>query len=126
MSIIVCNMLYVKDVPNSANFWKSIGFIEISRSGKAEQEIVVLSPFEEATARLQLWNVDFIRQVSPEVAEAKSSLLFTVDDLESWHEKVSKVAVAISEINEVPFKNFNFQDFNGDYYAFAEEKVKKF
>jgi hypothetical protein len=47
-----------------------------------DYETVVLAPLLNGNAQLQLWDIEFIRQVSAEVAESKSSLLFIVSHLE--------------------------------------------
>lgn len=122
MSVNICNMLYVSDVEKNAAFWLSIGFIEINRQGEGKEFTVVLAPEMDSNARLQLWDIEYIREVSPEVAEMQASLLFTVDKLEEWHEKLSAATATTSAINELPFKNFNFQDPEGSYYAFAESE----
>ncbi|MDR0298842.1 MAG: hypothetical protein LBI13_02000 [Streptococcaceae bacterium] len=123
MSVNICNMLYIHNVAEVAEFWKAAGFVELKRQGEGQELTVVVAPSADSNARLQLWDIDFIRKVSPEVAESKPSLLFTVENLEAWHEKISKLAKTISAINEVPFKNFNFADPDGNYYAFAESEL---
>ncbi|MFV0556510.1 MAG: hypothetical protein ACK5LM_05365 [Lactovum sp.] len=123
MSLNICNMLYVEDVKKNLDFWLAIGFVEVKRQGEGREFTVVLASHEKSAARLQLWDINYIREVSAEVAEMKPSLLFVVEDLEYWHEKISTVTDTVSEINPQPFKNFNFQSPDGSYYAFAESEI---
>ena len=120
MTVNICNMLYVKSVQAVADFWLTAGFVEISRQGEGQELTIVLAPSKESNARLQLWDIDFIRQVSPEVAESKPSLLFTVDNLEEWQAKIAQLTDTASEINNYQgMTNFNFADPEGNFYAFA-------
>lgn len=121
MSLNICNMLYVNNVPELVEFWKSAGFVELEREGEGRELTVILAPASDSNARLQFWNIGYIREVSPEVAESKPSLLFSVSDLELWHDKMSKLTNTTSPIHPLPFRNFNFADPEGNYYAFAEK-----
>lgn len=123
--INLCNMLYVSDVPKHAEFWTKVGFQELRRQGSGSQETVIFAVDANApSARIQLWNLDFIRQNSPEVAEMKGSMLFTVDNLEEWHSRVAEATDTVSEINDFQgMVNFNFQDPDGNYYAFAQSEL---
>lgn len=123
--INLCNMLYVSDVPTHAEFWVKVGLKELRRQGSGSQETVIFAVDADApSARIQLWNLDFIRQNSPEVADMKGSMLFTVDDLEEWHTRVSKATNTASAINDFQgMVNFNFQDPDGNYYAFAQTEL---
>ncbi len=123
--INLCNMLYVSDVSKHAEFWTKVGLKELRRQGLGLQETVIFAVDADApSARIQLWNLDFIRQNSPEVADMKGSMLFTVDDLEEWHARVSKATNTTSAINDFQgMVNFNFQDPDGNYYAFAKSEL---
>lgn len=125
--INLCNMLYVSDVPKHAEFWSKVGLKELQRNGLNQEETVVFAIDEYApSARIQLWNIEFIRQTSPEVADMKPSLLFTVDHLEEWHARIATVTDKVSDINDFQgMINFNFQDPDGNYYAFATSELPK-
>lgn len=126
MSVNICNMLYVKDVKKVSEFWKNAGFVELQSQGKGEEYTVILAPSKDSNARLQLWGIDFIRKASPEVADSKPSLLFTVDNLEDWHIRLSNLTKAISPISEHQgLIAFNFADPEGNYYAFAASELPK-
>jgi len=114
-------MIYVKDVNTIAEFWKKIGFVEISRQSIMDTETVIVAPFGDSNAQFQIWNVDFISKVSPEVASMKASLLCTVDDIEKWHKKLVAITETTSDImDNGGKKSFNFADPEGNYYAFSE------
>jgi predicted lactoylglutathione lyase len=118
----MCTKLYVKDVQANAHFFKALGFSELSCERMRDYETVALAPLVNGNAQLQLWDIEFIRQVSAEVAESKLSLLITVNHLKEIQAKVKKVASYVSEIQEMGTRKvFNFQTPNGDYMAFAEE-----
>ncbi|QPS71868.1 VOC family protein [Lactococcus garvieae] len=123
--INLCNMLYVTDVPKHSDFWTKIGLKELRRQGSGQEETVIFAVDPQApSARIQLWNLDFIRTNSPEVANMKGSMLFTVDNLEEWHARVAAATDTVSEINNFQgMMNFNFQDPDGNYYAFAKSEL---
>lgn len=123
--INLCNMFYVSDVQKHSEFWTKIGLTELRRQGSGQEETVIFAVDSQApSARIQLWNLEFIRQNSPEVADMKGSLLFTVDDLEDWHARVAAATDKVSAINKFQgMVNFNFQDPDGNYYAFAESEL---
>jgi len=113
--------LYVKNVGAEVAFFKAIGFKEVGRENLGGYETVTVAPLKEGNACLQIWDVAFIRKLSPEVAESKPSLLFMVDDFDKHHEKVKSVAPKTSTIMDMNGRRvFNFQTINGDYMAFEE------
>lgn len=110
-------MLYVDDVAAEKTFWKAIGF-EIT----AESEIMGYQTFDmkisdQSTAVFTVFDLAFIRQNSPEVADNQPSLLFETEDLEGLHALVSQHAKTTTPISEVPFKHFAMQAPSGQYYA---------
>lgn len=114
-------MLYVNDVKAEADFFLALGFSEVSRETIMDFETVVLAPVAEGNARLQIFNIDFIRQMSPEVADDKPSILFTVDNIAELHNKVAAQGGFTSELQDMGGKHtFNFQSPNGSYFAFME------
>lgn len=113
-------MIYVEDVEKEKEFWKSLGFV-ISN----EQTILDYPSFDmkinpESNCKFTVYSLEFIRTYSPEVAENQPSLLFTSTDIETLYEKVKQVSPYVSELNELPFKNFNFSSATGQYYAVRE------
>lgn len=121
MTFNMCTMLYVDDVKAEADFFLTIGFSEVSRETIMDFETVVLAPLADGNARLQIFNLDFIRQMSPEVADDKPSILFTVDNIEELHGKVAAQANFTSDLQDMGGKRtFNFQSPSGTYFAFME------
>jgi catechol 2,3-dioxygenase-like lactoylglutathione lyase family enzyme len=117
----MCTMLYVEDVKQNADFFSKIGFEEVSRETIMGKETVVFAPLADGNARLQLFDLDFIKANSPEVADSKPSVLFTVDHIEEMHQKVTAAASFVSPLTDMGGKRtFNFQVPNGDYLAFME------
>jgi predicted lactoylglutathione lyase len=122
MSIAIAYMLYVKDVNAIAKFWKRVGFVELDRQFIMDSETVVIAPSETSDARLQLFDIEFIKRVSPEVADNKPSLLMLVDELEKWHAKIKGIATNVGDIQDNGGKGaFNFSDPEGTYFAFGEK-----
>lgn len=121
MTFNMCTMLYVQDVKAEANFFQSIGFAEISRETIAESETVTFAPQAEGNARLQIFDIEFIKLMSPEVADNKPSILFTVSDILKWHDNVKTQGGFISDLQDMGGKyTFNFQSPSGSYFAFME------
>ncbi|PCS00226.1 hypothetical protein RT41_GL001537 [Lactococcus fujiensis JCM 16395] len=118
----MCTNLYVEDVKAEAEFFKAIGFFEVSRQKVGESDTFIMAPTRKGNARLQIWDIEFIRQMSPEVADDKPSILFTVTDgLEALHEKVAAQGLMTSPISKMGENlTFNFQTPSGSYFAFMQ------
>jgi predicted enzyme related to lactoylglutathione lyase len=122
MAISICNMLYVKDVATIVDFWKQIGFVEIGRQQIMDSETVIIAPTPVSDAKLQIWDIEFIRRVSPEVADNKPSMLFVVSDIEAWHGRLKAATDSTSAFMDNGGKRaFNFADPENNYFAFGEE-----
>ncbi|MCL2677330.1 MAG: glyoxalase [Streptococcaceae bacterium] len=122
MTFNMCTNLYVKDVNSIASIFKAIGLAELHREKVGESDTVILAPLVEGNARLQLWDIEFIRSTSPEVADDKPSLLFTVDNIEEIHEKAKNSgASVVSDIQEHMGKqSFYFATPEEQYFAFMQ------
>ena len=121
MAFNICVNLYVKEVEKEVDFFRSIGFLEIERHKMENSDSVVIAPLSDGNAFLQIWDIEFIKKVSPEVANDKPSLLFTVDNIEEMNEKLKKITPTTSDLMEKKKKKaFNFQSPSGNYYAFME------
>lgn len=119
--MIMSTQLYVADVEKNADFFKKIGFAEISRQNIAGKEMITLAPEAAGNARLQLWNIDVIKKMSPEVADNVPSLLFEVSDITTWHERVAAGTSTTSRISRMGKRQvFNFAIPNGNYFSFAQ------
>ncbi len=119
MEFNMCVNLYVRDVEKEVNFFTSIGFLEIERHKMEDSDTVVITPVAGGNALLQIWDIEFIKKVSPEVAEDKPSILFTVNNIEEMHEKLKKITDTTGDLMDANGKKaFNFQSPSGNYYAF--------
>lgn len=84
-----------------------------------DSDTVVIAPVAGGNALLQIWDIEFIKKVSPEVAEDKPSILFTVNNIEEMHEKLKKITDTTGDLMDANGKKaFNFQSPSGNYYAF--------
>lgn len=122
MSFNMCTNLYVEDVKAEAEFFSAIGFYEMSRQKVGETDTFIMAPTRKGNARLQIWDIEFIRQMSPEVAESKPSILFTVTDgLEKMREKIAAQGLMTSPISKMGENlTFNFQSPSRSYFAFMQ------
>lgn len=98
MAFNICVNLYVKEVEKEVDFFRSIGFLEIERHKMENSDSVVISPLSDGNAFLQIWDIEFIKKVSPEVANDKPSLLFTVYNIEEMNEKLKKITPTTSDL----------------------------
>ena len=110
--------LYVPDVAAEAAFFTAIGFSEVDRQELGGTESIVLAPDQFGNARLQIFDKAFIKAVSPEVADSVPSVLFSVPDLEAFHQLVSAQHGFTSAIQDLGDRRvFNFQAPSGTYLA---------
>lgn len=122
MSFNMCTNLYVEDVKAEADFFEAIGFYVVSRQKVGEAETILLAPTRKGNARLQVWPIELIRQMSPEVADSKPSILFTITDgIEAMRTKVLTQGLTTSTITKRGENlTFNFESPSGTYFAFMQ------
>ena len=71
MAFNICVNLYVKEVEKEVDFFRSIGFLEIERHKMENSDSVVISPLSDGNAFLQIWDIEFIKKVSPKLRMIK-------------------------------------------------------
>lgn len=121
MTIEMTSNLYVKSVATVAELFIKIGFVEIQRMSVGTSETIVLAPDIDGNARIQLWDIAFIRENSPEVADSKPSIAFSVHDLAEMHAKVAATMPIYGEIQTVNGRSsFYFAVEDDQYFAFLE------
>lgn len=110
-------MLYVEDVEANDDFWKHyLNFKEVERYDFGDSISIVLAV--SSTCNLQLFNIDFIRKNSPEVASNKPSLLFDISDFDELYARFKENNETVGEIIEMGgSRTFNFPDRDGNYFA---------
>ena len=113
-------MLYVEDVEANDDFWKHyLNFKEVERYDFGDSISIVLAV--SSTCNLQLFNIDFIRKNSPEVASNKPSLLFDISDFDELYARFKENNETVGEIIEMGgSRTFNFPDRDGNYFAVRE------
>ena len=113
-------MLYVEDVAANADFWKQyLDFKEIERFDFGDSISIVLAV--NPACNLQLFDIDFIKKNSPEVASNKPSLLFDISDFDGLYARFKSNNETVGEIIEMGgARTFNFPDRDGNYYAVRE------
>jgi hypothetical protein len=122
MKMNMITNLYVENVADEVDFFKGIGFTEIINVPMGDYITVVLAPVADGNARIQIFDIEFIRQNSPEVADSVPSVLFTVDEIEEIYEKIKPLAKMINPIVDTGSNlMFNFQSPNGIYFAVVKE-----
>ena len=109
-------MLYVDDVPAERAFWETIGAHIIADDELGGAPTFTFTPDDGGT-HFTVYAKDFIRQVSPEVADHVPSVLFTSNDLPALHARISEQIDTVGDIVDQPFENFNFASPSGIYFA---------
>lgn len=113
-------MLYVDNVNTEKDFWSAVGFNIINESDMMGFPMFEMKSHPESTTTFTVFDKEFIRQNSPEVVDNQPSIMFDTDDLEGFHALVKNATEICNDIQEVPFKHFNFATPNGSYYAVRE------
>lgn len=113
-------MLYVKDVQAEKEFWQALGFVI-----ENEQVILDYPSFDmrispQSNCAFTIYDLAFITKYSPDVAKNQPNLLFTSSNIEQIYQKIATLTDNISELNQVPLKNFNFQSPSGQFYTIRE------
>lgn len=113
-------MLYVENVEENASFWKQyFKAKEVERMELGDSVTVTLemSPY----CHFQLFDIEFIREHSPEVANNKPSILIDTPNFEEIHNQLEKDHYYTGEyVYQGDFRTFNFRDNVGNYYAVRE------
>lgn len=110
-------MLYVDDVLSEKAFWQAIGFQIVSSNNMMGYDSFEMVSHEDSTVTFTVFDKAFIAQVSPEVLTNVPSVLFQTEAIETLHERVRQHTHTASELNEQPFKHFNFSSPSGIYFA---------
>lgn len=99
-------MLYVTDVDREAKFWQSVGFVERDRQDMGATEMVQMAPSEDGAFAFNIFDLTFIKENSPEVADNVPSVMLHSDDIET------------GELVEMGLqKVFNFANPDGLYFG---------
>ncbi|WP_313468344.1 VOC family protein [Carnobacterium sp.] len=113
-------MLYVENVEENASFWKhyfkaeEVARVELGAS-------VTITLALSLYCHFQLFDNEFIRKHSPEVADNKPSILIDTPNFEEIHDQLEKDDYYTGEyVYQGNFRTFNFRDNVGNYYAVRE------
>jgi lactoylglutathione lyase len=107
-------MVYVSDIEKEAALWQSIGW-EI----RDRQDVMIqVAPAEDASFALNIFDLAFIKEESPEVADNVPSIMFHSDDVEELYQKMQAQGIEVGELVEMGLqKVFNFANTDGLYFA---------
>ena len=83
-------MLYVTDVDREAKFWQSVGFVERDRQDMGATEMVQMAPSEDGAFAFNIFDLTFIKENSPEVADNVPSVMLHSDDIETLYEEIGR------------------------------------
>jgi len=115
-------MLYVTDVEEHSKFWQKLGLIEQARVDLGESLQIRLATKEDSY-RLNLFDIDFIEKMSPEVAAMKPSLMFFTDDFDGFIKKAEAEQIPLLEESlQGNRRTRPFQDPDGNYFVIAEKR----
>ena len=111
-------MLYVTDVDREAKFWQSVGFVERDRQDMGTTEMVQMAPSEDGAFAFNIFDLTFIKENSPEVADNVPSVMLHSDDIETLYEKMQSLGIETGELVELGLqKVFNFANPDGLYFG---------
>lgn len=111
-------MLYVTDVDREAKFWQSVGFVERDRQDMGATEMVQMAPSEDGAFAFNIFDLMFIKENSPEVADNVPSVMLHSDDIETLYEKMQSLGIETGELVEMGLqKVFNFANPDGLYFG---------
>lgn len=113
-------MLYTDDIELERAFWEAIGFVI-----EKDTEVLGYPSFDMkvnpySNCGFTVYPMEFIRTYSPDLAVNQPNLLFTSSDIVALYERVAQYTDAISELNTLPYKNFNFMAPSGQFYTVRE------
>ena len=113
-------MLYVTNVEETATFWETyLGFTREQTLELGPSTSIVLG--NNHNFSIQLFESDFIKQVSPEVSTETPSLMLKTANLEVLHTKLKTAGTFVSDITDLGGQHtFNFADNEGRYFACTE------
>lgn len=115
-------MLYVSDVVQHSQFWQRLGLSEVGRTDLGETTQINLATSDQAY-RLSLFDIDFIKKMSPEVAEMRPSLMFFTDDFDAFVAKAEQAGVTLlPEREQMGCRTRAFADPDGNYFAIADQR----
>ncbi len=110
-------MLYVKNVEETATFWETyLGFKRQAELELGPSCSIILGNNKQFA--IQLFDSEFIKQVSPEISLETPSLMLHVDDLAAVHQKLTTGNTFVNDISQQGDSlSFNFADNEGRYFA---------
>lgn len=111
-------MLYVTDVDREANFWQSVGFVERDRQDMGTTEMVQMASSEDGAFAFNIFDLAFIKENSPEVADNVPSVMLHSDDIETLYGKMQSLGIETGELVEMGLQRvFNFANPDGLYFG---------
>lgn len=114
-------MLYVNSVEKAAQFWKeAFGAVEIGVDTMPDNSISIKLMMTN-DLNFRIFNKTFVANYSPEVSISTPSLMLYTEEINLLHERISRMGVQISPIQEFNGKlQFNFADYEDNYFAVSE------
>lgn len=115
-------MIYVADVEAEKAFWSKMGFVIV------KEEIILDFPtFEmkiapDTQTSFVVYSTAFIEKYSPDLLNNQPNLLFFTSNIEMVYQLVKTISPAVSDLNELPYKNFSFESPNGQFYTVRAEE----
>lgn len=113
-------MIYVADVAAEKDFWTKMGFVIVK-----EEDILDFPTFEmkispDSQTSFVVYSTAFIEKYSPDLLKNQPNLLFFTDNIEMVYQLVSLISPLVSNLNQLPYKNFSFESPNGQFYTVRE------
>ncbi|WAW14553.1 VOC family protein [Peptostreptococcus equinus] len=114
-------MLYVNSVEKAAQFWKdAFGAVETDYQTMPDNSISISLKITN-DLDMRIFDKNFVVKYSPEISVATPSLMLYTDGINLLHERISRMGVAISPIQDFDgVLQFNFSDYEENYFAVSE------
>ncbi|WP_245823040.1 VOC family protein [Lactobacillus terrae] len=101
MNDIVEVMLYVKNVDAEAKFWQNIGFSLIEAGKIGNYSFAKVSPTDNSSLTLCIYDIEFIKENSPEVADNVPSIMFHSNDIDSLRSKMINLNITVGDLQKM-------------------------
>ena len=118
-------MLYVADVQKSVDFWQQGFDVTHLETTNLPENFITVKLYLDGVFSIQLFDKEFIKRFSPEVATNTPSILFSTQEIDKLHRSLKSVSPFVSDISdETGTKQFHFSDFDEQFFAVTEEKTR--
>lgn len=115
-------MLYVDNVEESVQFWKTLDFKVVGENELPEGFKSFEVKPENGETSFVIFDKEFIKKYSPMVSLETPSLMFNTDDIDALYNSFKEKNVTVGELAEMSgMRVFNFADKEDNYFAVMQQ-----